>query len=344
MPMRPELRRRGALLAAALICAAVCAGCGEVHAQLHLGPPRHVTVAIAGPANGLYASLYVAQADRDFKLGALDVTITQTSDPLRALASGGASIAIVSEPALLAARSGGAALVAIGALVRQPLDGIVSLASRPLSAARELAGRTIVVAPTPLASAELATVLAAAGLPASSVHAITPAGSLEAAVADGQAQAELGDPWPIDAAALAQAHHAASVLEIQQAGVPPYSSLVIAVRLNEAHYDGALLRAFLQSLTRGENAVEAEPGAAAAILARINPRIGRALERAILAQTLPIAAPANTANPFGYQDPALWQSFGAWMHQHALSGAGDAALAIDDEFLPGQGEIVTGGS
>ena len=41
--------------------------------------------------------------------------------------------------------------------------------------------------------------------------------------------------------------------------MPTYSGLVIVVRVGEAHYDGPLLRAFLQSLTRGERAVAADP-------------------------------------------------------------------------------------
>ncbi|MGA3360812.1 MAG: ABC transporter substrate-binding protein [Solirubrobacteraceae bacterium] len=338
MPMRPELRRRALQLVASLVCAALCAGCGEVHALTTPGPPRPLTVAIGGQPSALYASLYTAAADGDFRLGALAVSITQPPSALGALESGAAGVAVVSEPALLAARAAGAALVAIGALVRQPLDGLVSLSTRPVTGATGLTGATIAVSPTALAGAEMMTVLDAD--PVGGVHWASTAGSLAAALTSGRAQATLGGPWPLEVAQLALRHHPASVLEVQQAGVPTYTGLAVVVRLREAHYDGPLLRAFLQSLSRGERAVAADPAAAAATLAKVNPRLSAALERAVLHETLPIAAPASASEPFGFQSPAAWQTFGDWMTAHRLlpPTAPNSGDAMDDEFLPGQGE------
>jgi putative hydroxymethylpyrimidine transport system substrate-binding protein len=339
MPMRPELRRRGVLLAAGLICTALCAGCGEVEAQLKPGPPRPLTVALDGPPSALFAPLYTAQADGDFRLGALAVTLTEPSDPLRALESGAAGVAVVSEPALLDARAGGATVVAIGALVSQPLDAIVSLAARPVASAAALAGDTVAVSPTPLAGAEMVSVLGA-GHPAG-VHWATVRGSLAAALRSGRAQATLSELWPIEQATLGLAHRPATVLELAQAGVPTYSGLVLAVRLDEAHYDGPLLRAFLQSLTRGERTAAADPTAAVMALAKANPSLSAAFERAVLRDVLRIASPANPKLPFGYQGPAAWQAFGAWMHGHGLlPGTQNTGNAITDEFLPGQGEAI----
>jgi ABC-type nitrate/sulfonate/bicarbonate transport system substrate-binding protein len=341
MPMRPQLRRRGALFAAALICTGLCAGCGEVHARLGVGPPRPLTVALAGPPSALYAPLYTADADGDFHLGALAVTITTSPDPLAALESGRAGVAIASEPALLAARAAGAQLVAIGALVGEPLDGIVSLAARPIVSPSALGGATIAVAPTALAQAEIVSVLAAAH-PAGVQWAST-SGEVASALLSGRFKAALSERWPLTLAGLEVSHHPAAVLELQQAGVPSYSGLVIVVRIGEAHYDGALLRAFLQSLTRGQRAVAANPAAAAATLARLNPALSVAVERTAIGELLPLATPSGTGNPFGYQKPSAWQTFGVWMRVHGLAAASaNAGLAITDEFLPGEGEhIVT---
>jgi putative hydroxymethylpyrimidine transport system substrate-binding protein len=339
MPMRPEPRRRGMLLAASLICIALCAGCGEIHTQTAIGPPRPLRVAVAGPPSALYASLYAAQADGDFRLGALAVTIIHPPDPLRALQSGAAGVAVASEPALLAARAGGAQLVAIGALVSGPLDGIISLAPRPIATPPALAGATIAVSPTPLAAAEMESVLGAAQ-PAG-VHWASTSGSLTAALRSGRVNATLGGPWPLELATLDLAHRRARVLQVQQAGVPTYSGLVIVVRVGEAHNGGPLLRAFLQSLTRGQRAAAANPAAIAATLAKLNPVQNAAFERALLAHSLPLAAPAGAGKPFGYQDPGAWQTFGVWMRVHGLrGGSANAGLAITDEFLPGQGEQV----
>ena len=338
MPMRPELRRRGVLLAASLICTALCAGCGEVHPQVTKAVARPLIVAIADRPSALYASLYAAQADGDFRLGALDVIVTHPPDALRALESGAAAVAIASEPALLAARAGGARLVAIGALESGPLEGVVSLAAHPIVRPAALAGTTITLDGTALATAELRTMLATAHLPLSSVH-VAGAGNVKPPLTYEHAQAELAYQWPLLVAALALAHHPARLLRVERAGVPTHSSLVIVVRVGEAHDDGPLLRAFLQSLTRGQRAAAANPAAIAATLAKLNPTLSARLERALLAQYLPLAAPALAGKPFGYQDPVAWGAFGIWMRSHGLlARAQDNELAITDEFLPGQGE------
>jgi putative hydroxymethylpyrimidine transport system substrate-binding protein len=346
MSTHPELPRRGVLFAAVLICAALCAGCGEVHFPTALGPPRPLAVAISGVPSGLYAALYEADANGDFAKGALRVTIEERpgSAALSALQSHSAAIAIVSEPALLAARAGGADLVAIGALVRQPLDGVVSLAAHPLASAAALAHHTIAVSQTPLAQAELATVLASAHLARSAIDEIPLPGDPAAPLRNHSASATLGGESASESVELEQADDPASVLEIQDLGVPTYTPLVIAVRINEAHYDGPLLRAFLQSLTLGERAVAADPAAAAATLVKVDPRLNVASERALIAELLPIAAPSNASQPFGYQDPYSWGAFGAWMAKHGLiASTGESDLAITDEFLPGQGEATVTG-
>ena len=335
------------LLAASLVCTAVCAGCGEAHFPSRLGPPRPLTVAIDGPPSALYASLYEALADGAFGLGALRVTVQSGSEAsaLAAVESHRAAVAIVSEPALLTARDNGWRLVAVGAVVRQPLDGIVSLASRPLASAAALAGRTLAVGPGALAQAELATAVAGAHLAPTAVKQVPLGADAAATLLHKGVAATLGGDWAIAAATLAQAHRPAHVLEIQQLGVPIYSELVIVVRVGEAHYDGPLLRAFLQSLTRGERAAAAHPATTAATLARVNPSLARAFERLLLAQILPLAAPGDATHPFGYQDPYAWQAFGAWMARHHLiKHAAEGGLAITDEFLPGLGESTVGGS
>jgi putative hydroxymethylpyrimidine transport system substrate-binding protein len=335
------------LLAASLIATVLCAGCGEAHFPTKLGPARPLAVALDGAPSALYAPLYAAAAFGDFKHGALRVSITTGSPAaaLQALEAHRADAAIVSEPELLEARDGGASVVAIGALVRQPLDGIVSSSSPVIARVAGLSQRTIAVAPGALAQAELATALAGAHLAPGAVKQVPLGGDpLRALRAKGVA-ATLGANWATTSVELAQRHQQAHVLQIQALGVPSYSQLVIAVRVGEARYDGPLLRAFLQSLTLGERAAASNPGALAGVLAAANPELSRAFERALLGQVMPLAAPVNSKHPFGYQDPYAWQAFGAWMKSHGLiKHNADSGLAITDEFLPGLGEAtVTGG-
>lgn len=340
MHFAPALRRRGALLGAGVAAVMLCAGCGELAARSSDGPPRPLTVAIDGRPNALYAALYEAQAAGGFTRGALAVKLTTPpgGDSLGALENDRADVAVASEPQLLGARDRGAKLVAIGALVGRPLDAFVSLGRRPITDASALAGHSVASAGTPLASAQLDTALAGAGIAPGSVARVQAGSNLAGALAHGHAIATLGGPWPLEMAALEQAHHKPTVLELPNAGVPTYAGLVLVVRVGEAHYQGPLLRAFLQSLTRGAAAVAANPAGAATVLAHVDPLLSAAFERAALASVVPLTATASGSQPFGYQNPYAWRAFGVWMHQHGLLSNANAGLAITNEFLPGQGE------
>jgi ABC-type nitrate/sulfonate/bicarbonate transport system substrate-binding protein len=334
-------RRRGGLLAASLIAATACAGCGEVTTRTTLGPSRPVVVATDGAPSALIAPIYEGIANGDFALGALSVSVSPeagAAPALAALSTGRATLAVVSEPDLLAARASGSQLVAIGALVQGPLESIISLRSRPIGAPRQLIGKAVATTGSPLAAAELASFLAPAAIPSSRVRTIDAGSDVDAPLVARKAVASVGGLWDYDAVALAMAHHAPSVIRVTSAGVPSFSELVLVARVGEARHDGALLRAFLQSLTRAEQAVKADPGAVASLLAKLNPPTGRPFALAVLLASGPITEPPE-GDPFGYQNPNAWITFGRWMSSHGLlSHPTDGGFAITDEFLPGQGE------
>jgi ABC-type nitrate/sulfonate/bicarbonate transport system substrate-binding protein len=336
MPTR-TLRGRGTLLAASLISLTLCVGCGAVQTRTGLGPARPVVVALPGPASALYAPIYEAMGNGDFARGALSVSVSSSAAPLSALSSGSASIAIASEAELLSARDAGAKLVAIGALERAPLDSIIALGSRIPSPA-QLIGRTVATTGTPLATAELATYLASANVPISRVRTITPT-SLQTALTRHKALAAVGWLWNYDAVELTLADHKNAATPIDSLGVPTFTQLAIVVRLGEAQHQGPLLRAFLQSLTRGESAVRADPQAAATTLLGFNPNLSKRFELAVLLASEPVGSAAGAGQPYGYQNPLGWAQFGDWMlNQGLLHHTPHAGLAITDEFLPGQGE------
>jgi putative hydroxymethylpyrimidine transport system substrate-binding protein len=341
MLTRPS-RGRGALLAASLISLTLCVGCGAVHTRTTLGPARKLVISLNGQPSALYAAIYEAQANGDFAHGAIGVTVERPvtgTSPLALLTSNRASIAIVSEPELLAARDAGAQVVAIGALVPEPLDSIISLRTHAITSPSQLLGQTIATNGTPLQQAELATVLSNANIDPTRVRTIAVNGNLNRALQKHTAAVTLGGFWNYDAVALTIAHKDPSVIQLDQAGVPSFSELVIAVRLAQARFDGSLLRAFMQSLTRGEAATLADPQAVAKLLAQINPNLSKAFELGVLRASATGAQATSAAEPFGFQNPQTWQTFGNWMYTHSLvNHPNQGGLAITDEFLPGQGE------
>jgi putative hydroxymethylpyrimidine transport system substrate-binding protein len=334
------MTRRAPLLAA-LCLATLVSACGEKRDTLTLpSTPTRVTVALdaAAAPDVALTPLYAAIAGADFTRAGLAVApaVLPAGTALASLTAGTADLAVVSEPDLLLARDRGASVVAIAALVRSPLDALISIAPHPVTKLTQLEGATVAAPQTPLAAAELDTVLRGAGVAPTSVKRIDAGTDPTRALLARTAAASLGT-WNGDALRLA--HHQPSVIKVDDAGVPTYSRYVIAVRLDEAHDRGPLLRTFLQALTGGFKAALAAPPLAADQLVAANPGLRRTAARASLKATLPVMGPVSAALPYGYGDALQWRNFGKWMlAQGLLTRPDDTARAVTDEFLPGQGE------
>ena len=77
-------------------------------------------------------------------------------------------------------------------------------------------------------------------------------------------------------------------------------------------------------------------------LANADPDLDRTLQLASVKATLPVFA-APSGRPFGWMEPSAWQSYGTWMFDNKLlDHPPNAAQALTDEFLPGQGLADTG--
>lgn len=327
-------------LLASLCLATAVVGCGEKRDVLTLpAAPTPVRVVLDSPVDAALTPLYAALAGGDFTRGGLAVSVsTRPGAALSNLTSGVADVAVVSEPDLLLARDRGAAVVAVGALVRSPLAAIISIAPNRITKVTQLEGKGVAAPGTPLATAELETVLRTAGIASASVGRPTyPDGADPAQILlKRTADAVLG-AWNTDALRLA--HHRASVIKVDAAGVPTYSRYVLAVRQDEARTRGPLLRTFLQALSTGAATTIATPAATVDQLVAANPDLGRPAELDSLKATLPVISPAPGGSPYGFADQRDWRVFGKWMlSQGLLTRPDDAARALTNEFLPGQGE------
>ena len=61
-------------------------------------------------------------------------------------------------------------------------------------------------------------------------------------------------------------------------------------------------------------------------------------QTAVVSATLPVFFPEDKTKPFGWQEPEEWDAYGRWMYANKLlKRQPDAASALTNEFLPGQG-------
>lgn len=332
--------RLAAVLAVA--CALALSACGAKQDTITAPGTKSFTVMLDWFPNADHAALYSAIAGGEFRAAGLEVhpvVPPETADPLKLLAAGKVDMAISYEPELLLARDQGLKLVSIGALVQRPLTSIIALPGAHVSSVADLAGKTVGTAGIPYQAAELRAALRAAGVNPASVKEVNVGFNLVPAMLSKRVAATLGGYWNYEAIQLQLLHRHPVVIPVDKAGVPSYDELVLVVREDEARSDGQDLRAFMQALSQGERAVRSNPRAAAALVVKANPSLEGNLQLESIRQTLPAATPANASDPYGWQEPSAWASFGVWMRaqgllQHDPNGG---LPPFTNEFLPGQG-------
>ena len=291
--------------------------------------------------NADHVGIYQALADGYFTQAGLDVHVEVPSNPaspLQLLAAGKVDAAISYEPELLLARNQNLPLVSVAALVQEPLTSIVSLGREHIKTPAQLRGKRVGDAGIPYQHAYLETILAHAGVPASSVKEINVGANLVPAMLSGRVDATLGAYWNYEAIQLARMRKRPNVIRMNQVGVPNYDELVLVVRKSTLINHPDEIRRLVQALARGYESVRSDPASGVANLVRANPGLDPGFQTAAVHATLPAFFPSSTSNPWGWQDQVEWNSYGQWMlSNHLISNPSAVADASTNEELAGQG-------
>jgi putative hydroxymethylpyrimidine transport system substrate-binding protein len=331
-------------LAAALAVLAVLslAACGE--RKEPTGAPRQqpLSVMLDFFPNADHAGLYAAIAQGDFARAGLSVHVQTPSDPaspLKLLQAGRVDLAISYEPELLLARERGAQLVSVGAIVQKPLTSLIAIGGSRVRTAADLAGKTVGTAGIPYQSAYLKTIEQQAGVDPARVKEVNVGFNLVPAMLSKRVDATLGGFWNYEGVQLRLQHKHPSIVRMETAGVPTYDELIVVARTQTARHQGERIRRFMQALSEGYGALRADPSVGIDPLLKANKDLDPKLQLASVKATLPVFFPASASKPFGYQDPAQWDAYGRWLFRNGiLKQPPDAAAALTNEFLPGQGD------
>jgi putative hydroxymethylpyrimidine transport system substrate-binding protein len=334
-------RRVAQALAALLAATGLAAGCGEKRDTT--APPQRQPLEIVLDffPNADHAGLYAGIAEGDFGRAGLDVrprTPPDPSAPLKLLAAGKADLAISYEPELLLARDRGLRLVSVGAIVQSPLTSIIALGSAHVRTPKDLDGKRVGTAGIPYQAAYLKTILKRAGVDPVGVRQVDVGFNLVPAMLARKVDATIGGFWNYEGVQLAQRRKRPTIIRVDRAGVPTYDELVVVARQRDLPRIGAKVRRFMRALGEGYASARRDPARAVAALRAASPDLDAKLQLASLRATLPVFFPTGSSKPFGWQDPGRWAAYGRWMLQNGLlTRAPDAAAALTNEFLPGQG-------
>jgi putative hydroxymethylpyrimidine transport system substrate-binding protein len=329
-------------LLVALACAAalLLSACGEKEDVLEPSGSKRVELMLDYFPNADHAGIYAAQANGDFGEAGLDVEIRQPPDPaapIKQVAAGRVDVAISYEPEVLRARDQGLAVVSVAALVQKPLTSIISLPKARIAEPADLEGKTVGTAGIDYQDAYLRAILTEAGVGPASVKVRNVGFGFSPALITGKIDAALGAFWNYEGQELKLRGKRPRIIRIDEAGVPTYNELVLVANEDALERDGDKIRALIGAISRGTRDLRRDPDKAIEGLLEANPDLDPELQRASVKVTLPLFFPPE-GKPFGWQDPAQWDEFSAWMNDNQLlENPPDPASSYNNDLLPGAG-------
>jgi putative hydroxymethylpyrimidine transport system substrate-binding protein len=331
----PPLRIAAAAALSALALGA--AACGEKEEDLGSASAVPVDLALDFYVNPDHAGIYTALERGYFERAGLEVRPRVPSDPsapIREVAAGRADLAISYEPEVMLARDKGLDVVAVAALVDEPLTSLISLPAAGIGSPAELRGKTIATAGIPYQAAYLETILAGAGMTAGDVQQVSVGLNLLPALLGGKADAILGGFKNIEGVDLERRGENPSVVPVNELGVPTYDELVLVANGERVEEDPEEIRLFIGALAKGTKDAAADPAAATQAILAANKALDPGLTRAEVEATLPLLA-APPDQPFGQMDSEEWALFGAWMSENGLIGeVPETSEVLTNELLP----------
>jgi putative hydroxymethylpyrimidine transport system substrate-binding protein len=348
------------LLLVALV--ATLAGCGEKAEPTGGQAARQepFTLVLDYFPNADHAGIYAALENGLYAKNGLDVKIQVPPDPsapLKLLAAGKADLAISYTPELLLARDGGQEdIVSVGALVQKPLTSLMALPSGGVKTPKDLAGKKVATSGIPYQSAYLKTILATAGVDASSVQEVNVGFNLTQAMLSKRADASLGSFWNYEGVDLQRRNENPTILRMEDIGVPTYNELIFVARRQDLDAAGSSrLRRFLSATAAGHRLIRQNPKAGVDALAKADKGLDAGLQEAAIKATLPVFFPEQPSRedraapttitpsdegdlPWGWQEPITWANYERWMRkENLLTRPPSEATPLTNEFLPGEG-------
>lgn len=322
----------------ALVAALAISACGSKSEDV-TPQTEPLSISLDWYPNPDHVGIYTAKEAGFFEDAGLDVSIDTPTDPalpIKLVAAGKVDLAVSYEPEVLLAREQGLDVVAVGSIVNQPLTSMMWLKRSKVKRVADLKGETVSTAGIPYQDAYLKTILARAGLNEGQVTKVGVGQGLLPSIVSGKAAATLGPYWNIEGVDLKLSGQKPVINPVNKLGVPTYDELVIVAQGRRVTEDPDSIRLFMSALARGTGQAVARPNAATDTMLKVNPSLEPKVTAAQVQATLPLLAQDSTDEPFGYMNPADWQSFINWMNENDVLASPQRAVdALNNELLPG---------
>ena len=328
-----------ALATACLSLAGGLGACGEKEEEPGASESEQFDLALDFFVNPDHAGIYAALSNKRFSEAGLDVEPRVPSDPsapIKLVAAGRVDLAISYEPEVLLARDQGQDVVAVAALVNEPLTSLISLRKAGITDPADLKNKTIATAGIPYQAAFLERILEDARVDPEDVDQIDVGLGLEPAVVSGRADAMLGGFRNIEGVSLAERGLKPRVVPVDRLGIPTYDELVLVANGSQVEEDPEAIRLFIAALEQGTEDAIADPRMATRAILEAGEGLDPDLTAAEIEATLPLLAPKGN-RPYGYMDSDEWDEFAGFLADVAFIEARPApGEAFTNELLPGE--------
>ena len=222
--------RRLTLTCAALVAALLVSGCGEREEKLGPSGTQKLELMLDWVPNPDHAGIYAADGRGFFDEVGLSLQIRRPADPsapIKQVAAGRVDLAISYEPEVLRARDEGAKVVAVGAIVPEPLTSVVSLPPDDVPDAAALRGKTVGTAGIDYQDAFLDAILRRANIDPAEVKRQNVGFDLQKSLLTGKVDATLGGFENVEVVELDLKRKNPTHFTVDEAGIPPYNELVL---------------------------------------------------------------------------------------------------------------------
>jgi putative hydroxymethylpyrimidine transport system substrate-binding protein len=300
------------------------------------GGQQKLTLTLDWTPNPDHVGIFDARDTGLFARAGLDVAVRSPSDPtapLKLVGVGRSDLAVSYEQELFFAAAKKLPVVAVAAVVPQPLNSFMAIDAQ-VKSLRDLKGRTIGITGVPSDYATLDTALHSVGLTRKDVHVVTVGYNLLPALLSHRVEVALGVYRNVEGVQLQLRGLHPTIIPVDRAGVPTYDELILVANKTRLHEDPgyrSAVRRFVAAFLAGTADARRHPARALAILEKVTASGRRFLARATPATLRLLTGPDGV----GCISVGAWQRFGDWMRaQRLLKAPIPAASVVDVSLLP----------
>ncbi|OAH53222.1 MULTISPECIES: ABC transporter substrate-binding protein [Bacillaceae] len=322
--MKKWMKPAAVMMAAMMLTA--CGGNTEEETKTSGGGEeklKDVSIMLDWYPNAVHSFLYVADEKGYFKEEGIDLDIqfpANPTDPINLAASGQVTLGITYQPDVIVARTEqGVGVKSVGAIVREPLNRVVSLEESNIKSPKDLEGKTVGYTGIPLNESIVQTMVKEDGGDPSKVELIDIGFELNSTLISKKADAVVGAYINHEVPLLEFEGYPTANFDLTEYGVPSFYELIAVTSDKTWEEEPELIEAFWRAAEKGFDDMKANPDEALKILMDNQEKENFPLEEKVERESMKILLPMMTSDKgFGYQEEKPWVDTANWMKESGL--------------------------